>query len=95
MVLGSRLAPLITWVNAVLPNFNLPLEISEEELRACLRDGSVLCTILDKLVPGSLEVVGIYFIVLYAHTHIPCLFFSPSSYVYINIHCLLIELKSS
>lgn len=55
---GSRLAPLITWINAVLPNFNLPLEISEEELRACLRDGSVLCTILDKLVPGSLEGSG-------------------------------------
>jgi kinesin family member C2/C3 len=59
MVLGSPLAPLITWINAVLPNFNLPLETYEEELRACLRDGSVLCTILDKLVPGSLEVVGI------------------------------------
>ncbi|WJX53950.1 hypothetical protein P8452_39889 [Trifolium repens] len=52
---GSRLALLIEWINAVLPNFNLPLETSEEELRECLRDGSVLCSILDKLVPGSLE----------------------------------------
>jgi hypothetical protein len=95
MVLGIPLTPLITWINAVLPNFNMPLEISEEELRACLRDGSVLCTILDKLVPGSLEVVGISFIVLYAQAHILCFFFSPSSYVFINIHCLLIELKSS
>jgi hypothetical protein len=58
VVLGSRLALLIEWINAVLPNFNLPLETSEEELRECLRDGSVLCSILDKLVPGSLEVVG-------------------------------------
>jgi hypothetical protein len=95
MVLGIPLAPLITWINVVLPNFNLPLEISEEELRACLRDVSVLCTILDKLVPGSLEVVAISFIVLYAQAHILCFFFSPSNYVYINIHCLLIELKSS
>jgi hypothetical protein len=94
MVLGIPLAPLITWINVVLPNFNLP-EISEEELRACLRDRSVLCTILDKLVAGSLEVVGIFFIVLYAQAHILCFFFSPSNYVYINIHCLLIELKSS
>jgi hypothetical protein len=95
MVLGIPLTPLITWINVVLPNFNMPLEISEEELRACLRDGSVLCTILDKLVPGSLEVVGISFIVLYAQVHTLCFFFSPSSYVFINIHCLLIELKSS
>ncbi|GAU19444.1 hypothetical protein TSUD_76880, partial [Trifolium subterraneum] len=55
---GNRLVLLIEWINAVLPNFNLPLEISEEELRECLRDGSVLCSILDKLVPGSLEGSG-------------------------------------
>ncbi|XP_045823203.1 kinesin-like protein KIN-14J isoform X2 [Trifolium pratense] len=55
---GDRLALLIEWINAVLPNFNLPLETSEEELRDCLSDGSVLCSILDKLVPGSLEGSG-------------------------------------
>lgn len=57
MVSGGQLASLVNWINAVLPDFNLPLEISEEELRACLRDGSVLCSILDKLVPGLVEVV--------------------------------------
>ncbi|KAE9614134.1 putative minus-end-directed kinesin ATPase [Lupinus albus] len=51
----SQLASLVNWINAVLPNFNLPLETSEEELRSWLRDGSVLCSILDKLVPGSVE----------------------------------------
>lgn len=67
MVSGSQLASLVKWINAVLPNVNLPLETSEEELRAWLRDGSVLCSILDKLVPGSLEVVGLSFISLYAY----------------------------
>ncbi|CAK8579200.1 unnamed protein product [Lathyrus sativus] len=55
---GGRLSSLIKWINAELPNFNLPLETSEEELRACLSDGLVLCSILDKLVPGSLEGSG-------------------------------------
>ncbi|KAK7358615.1 hypothetical protein VNO77_00550 [Canavalia gladiata] len=58
-VLGSnQLVSLVKWINTVLPNFNLPLETSEEELRAWLRDGSVLCSILDNLVPGSVKVVG-------------------------------------
>lgn len=68
---GSRLESLIKWINAEVPGFNLPLETSEEELRACLSDGLLLCSILDKLVPGSLEVVGmniLHCVVLYAHT---------------------------
>ena len=53
MVSGSQqLVSLVKWINAVLPNFNLPLDTTEEELRARLRDGSVLCSILDNLVPG-------------------------------------------
>ncbi|CAL5214822.1 unnamed protein product [Lathyrus oleraceus] len=55
---GSRLESLIKWINAEVPGFNLPLETSEEELRACLSDGLLLCSILDKLVPGSLEGSG-------------------------------------
>ena len=66
MVSGSQqLVSLVKWINAVLPNFNLPLDTSEEELRAWLRDGSVLCSILDNLVPGSVKVVGVSFIVFY------------------------------
>lgn len=54
---GSQQLPsLVKWINAVLPNFNLPLDTSEDELRAQLRDGSVLCSILDNLVPGSVTV---------------------------------------
>ncbi|XP_052114350.1 kinesin-like protein KIN-14J [Arachis duranensis] len=55
MFSGSQLASLVMWMNAVLPNLNLPSETSEEELREWLRDGSLLCSLLDQLVPGSLE----------------------------------------
>ncbi|CAL0313366.1 unnamed protein product [Lupinus luteus] len=55
MLEGSQLASVLNWINAVLPNINLPLETSEEELRLWLRDGSVLCSILDKLALGSVE----------------------------------------
>ncbi|KAK7318229.1 hypothetical protein RJT34_02928 [Clitoria ternatea] len=53
---GGRLVSVVKWINAVLPDFNLPLEASEEELRTWLRDGSILCSILDNLVPGLVEV---------------------------------------
>ncbi|KAG4398290.1 hypothetical protein GLYMA_08G014800v4 [Glycine max] len=55
---SQQLVSLVKWINAVLPNFNLPLDTSEEELRAWLRDGSVLCSILDNLVPGSVKGSG-------------------------------------
>ncbi|KAK7399207.1 hypothetical protein VNO78_10386 [Psophocarpus tetragonolobus] len=55
---SQQLASLVKWINAVLPNFNLALDTSEEELRAWLRDGSALCSILDNLVPGSLKGSG-------------------------------------
>lgn len=45
------------WLNGMLPHLNLPLEASEEELRACLSDGTVLCSILNKLSPGLVEMV--------------------------------------
>ncbi|XP_058009901.1 kinesin-like protein KIN-14K isoform X2 [Hevea brasiliensis] len=43
---------LIDWINSIVPNLNLPLKASSEELRACLIDGTVLLQILNKLRPG-------------------------------------------
>lgn len=43
----------------MLPHLRLPLGASVEELRACLIDGTVLCTILNKLCPGCIEMVGL------------------------------------
>ncbi|KAG5149342.1 hypothetical protein JHK82_016223 [Glycine max] len=36
---SQQLVSLVKWINAVLPSFNLPLDTSEKELRAWLRDG--------------------------------------------------------
>ncbi|KAF7819873.1 Kinesin-like protein [Senna tora] len=53
----SRLT-LIKWLNSILPSLNLPKIIKDEELKACLSDGTVLCQILNKLQPGSVTTVS-------------------------------------
>ncbi|CAN8272857.1 unnamed protein product [Cochlearia groenlandica] len=48
---------LVEWLNETLPYLNLTWEASEEELRACLIDGTVFCNLLNQLSPGSLKMV--------------------------------------
>ncbi|KAL3512250.1 hypothetical protein ACH5RR_024967 [Cinchona calisaya] len=50
---AKQRAILVEWLNGLLPNFSLPLNASDEELRAFLVDGTVLCQLLNKLKPGS------------------------------------------
>ncbi|XP_062074325.1 kinesin-like protein KIN-14J isoform X2 [Humulus lupulus] len=54
---GYQKSSLLEWINDLLPHLCLPIEASTEELRASLIDGTVLCSILNKLCPGSLEMV--------------------------------------
>ncbi|CAN8238501.1 unnamed protein product [Cochlearia groenlandica] len=49
---------LVEWLNETLPYLNLTWEASEEELRACLMDGTVFCNLLNQLSPGSLKMGG-------------------------------------
>ncbi|KAG7956584.1 hypothetical protein I3843_11G131300 [Carya illinoinensis] len=58
MAEGDRQSSLVEWLNGMLPHLSLPLEASEEELRACLSDGTVLCSVLNKLSPGLVEMGG-------------------------------------
>ncbi|XP_019059322.1 PREDICTED: kinesin-like protein KIN-14G isoform X2 [Tarenaya hassleriana] len=46
---------LVEWLNEMLPYLNLPRDASEEELRACFMDGTVLCSLLNQLSPGSVR----------------------------------------
>lgn len=55
---SSMLNGIVQWINAILPSSELPLEASEEDLQAFLLDGAVLCQILNKLTPGSVELGG-------------------------------------
>lgn len=48
------------WLNYIVPYLRLPKDASEEEIRGCLIDGTVLCRILNKLCPGSVEMVGMF-----------------------------------
>ncbi|RAL41523.1 hypothetical protein DM860_010317 [Cuscuta australis] len=50
----KRIKNVVQWLKSVLPHLSLPINTSEEELRAVLLDGSVLCQLLDKLKPESL-----------------------------------------
>ncbi|KAK1384061.1 kinesin-like protein KIN-14P [Heracleum sosnowskyi] len=49
---------LIEWLNNTVSNVNLPVNASDEDLRAFLADGSVLCQLLNKFKPGSIESSG-------------------------------------
>ncbi|KAK2988431.1 hypothetical protein RJ640_023978, partial [Escallonia rubra] len=49
---------LIEWINSVLPDTSLSINASDEELRAFLLDGTVLCRILNKLRLGSVTECG-------------------------------------
>ena len=48
---------LVQWLNSLLPTLNLPINITDDELRAFLSNGTILCQIVNKLRPGSVNVV--------------------------------------
>ncbi|OWM65143.1 kinesin-like protein KIN-14P [Punica granatum] len=48
-------AALIEWLNSIQPDLGLQLQASDEQLRACLLDGSVLCHILKRLRPNEAD----------------------------------------
>ncbi|KAL6618911.1 hypothetical protein ACP70R_034050 [Stipagrostis hirtigluma subsp. patula] len=52
---ANRRAEVIEWLNGLLPELGLSPDSSEEELREVLSDGTVLCHIVDTLIPGVLE----------------------------------------
>ncbi|XP_020554260.1 kinesin-like protein KIN-14P [Sesamum indicum] len=54
---AKQRATLIEWLNSTL-DLSLPINASDEELRAFLVDGSILCQILNKLKPGSVTECG-------------------------------------
>ncbi|KAF8369926.1 hypothetical protein HHK36_032045 [Tetracentron sinense] len=64
---AKQRADLVQWINGMLPYLSLPLEASEEELRACLIDGTVLCSILNRLNPGFVDEGGSSVISLEPH----------------------------
>ncbi|ONM38280.1 P-loop nucleoside triphosphate hydrolase superfamily protein with CH (Calponin Homology) domain [Zea mays] len=52
---ANRRAEVIDWLGGLLPEFDLPLDSSDEELREYLIDGTGLCYIAEKLMPGIQE----------------------------------------
>ncbi|WVZ68868.1 hypothetical protein U9M48_017750 [Paspalum notatum var. saurae] len=52
---ANRRAEVIDWIGRLLPEFDLPLDSSDEELREYLIDGTALCYIAEKLMPGIHE----------------------------------------
>ncbi|KAF9617635.1 hypothetical protein IFM89_037698 [Coptis chinensis] len=58
-VVGAKQrAELVEWLNDIVPNLSLPVEASDEEVRSCLLDGSVFCSILSRLNPIRVEEDG-------------------------------------
>ncbi|TKW16718.1 hypothetical protein SEVIR_5G317600v4 [Setaria viridis] len=52
---ANRRAEVIDWLGGLLPEFDLPLDSSDEELREYLVDGAALCYLAEKLMPGIQE----------------------------------------
>ncbi|KAH0464569.1 hypothetical protein IEQ34_007355 [Dendrobium chrysotoxum] len=45
----------VEWLNSLFPSLNIPFEASDEELRALLFDGTVLCGVVKRQDPSALE----------------------------------------
>lgn len=54
---GKRRTYLVEWLNSLLPTLGLPKNASDEDLRSCLIDGTILCRILNRLKPGFVDEV--------------------------------------
>ncbi|KAJ8513343.1 hypothetical protein OPV22_003777 [Ensete ventricosum] len=52
---AKRRSEVIEWLNGLFPGLNMPLQASEEELRARLSDGALLCGIMRRFSPGNSE----------------------------------------
>ncbi|KAG6501514.1 hypothetical protein ZIOFF_041395 [Zingiber officinale] len=50
--MAKRRSDVIEWLNSLFPGLRMPVDASEEELRARLLNGSLLCGILRRLSPG-------------------------------------------
>ncbi|KAI4355983.1 hypothetical protein L6164_000037 [Bauhinia variegata] len=55
---ATRRMILVQWLNNLLPSICLPTNIMDDELRARLTNGTVLCQILNKLRPGSVSLAS-------------------------------------
>lgn len=51
---ATRRSDVAAWLNSMSVTLNLPDDPSEEDLRACLSNGSILCQVMNKLNPGSI-----------------------------------------
>ncbi|XP_029128147.1 kinesin-like protein KIN-14D isoform X4 [Cajanus cajan] len=49
---------LVHWLTSLVPSLYFPINVTDGELRACLSNGTVLCQILNKLRPGTVNVVS-------------------------------------
>lgn len=54
---AKQRATVIEWISSLLPYLSLSVNASDEELRAYLIDGTILCQLLNKLKPGSIPEV--------------------------------------
>jgi len=61
VITGARRSDVAAWLNNMFDTLHLPDEPSEEDLRACLNNGSILCKLMNKLNPGSISKVTLHF----------------------------------
>ncbi|KAJ8559975.1 hypothetical protein K7X08_004033 [Anisodus acutangulus] len=55
---AKQRATLVEWIKSLLPYLSLSVNASDDELRAYLVDGTILCQLLNKLKPGFIPELG-------------------------------------
>ncbi|KAF9607729.1 hypothetical protein IFM89_039220 [Coptis chinensis] len=67
---AKQMAELVEWLNDIVPNLSLLVEACIEEVRSCLLDGFVFCSILSRLNPTRVEEVVTTCLMLYSSNRI-------------------------
>lgn len=61
MVLALRRFQATEWLESIVGELSIPKQPSEKEFISCLRNGLILCNVINQIQPGSVTKVEFFF----------------------------------